>query len=65
VTARRALVCDYLGVGACDGKQLLRQLNRYGFSGQDLDVALRWAAGRLGAAAALPPDESLCDESSF
>jgi len=43
VTKRRQLLCSYLGLGMCDGKQLLRQLNSYGFSQQELDEALRYA----------------------
>ncbi len=41
--ARRELVCAYLGIGNCDGKQLLRQLNSYGFLREDLEGAMRWA----------------------
>lgn len=47
VTQRRSLVCDCLGLGACDGKQLLRQLNSYGFGRDDLDAALEWAEAQL------------------
>ncbi len=49
MTQRRMLVCDYLGLGACDGKQLLKQLNSYGFSWEDLSAALEWAEGQLAA----------------
>lgn len=47
VTARRTAVCAYLGLGACDGKQLLRQLNCYGFTHQEVAVALEWAERQL------------------
>ncbi|RMZ56790.1 hypothetical protein APUTEX25_002879, partial [Auxenochlorella protothecoides] len=33
---RRAALCDELGIGMCNGKQLLRQLNSYGFSMDDV-----------------------------
>lgn len=45
--ARRALVCAYLGIGNCDGKQLLRQLNTYGFQLADLKEAMLWARDQL------------------
>lgn len=44
VTRRRELVCAWLGIGMCDGKQLLRQLNVYGFTEEDLEEGLRYAA---------------------
>jgi ribonuclease M5 len=47
VTERRNLVCSYLGLGVCDGKQLLRQLNAYGFEEGDLAAALAWAQQQL------------------
>lgn len=47
VTQRRALVCAYLGLGDCDGKQLLRQLNCYGFGREELAAALAWAEQQL------------------
>ena len=37
---RRAAVCFALGLGNCDGKQLLKQLNNYNFSRQDVCQAL-------------------------
>lgn len=43
VTQRRSLVCAYLGIGDCDGKQLQRQLNRYGFTTEEVERALAWA----------------------
>lgn len=43
VTRRRRAVCAHLGLGDCDGRQLLRQLNRYGFSLQEVEQALLWA----------------------
>ena len=43
VTRRRGLVCAFLGLGECDGKQLLRQLNRFGFTMADVERALAWA----------------------
>lgn len=52
MTARRLAVCDFLGLGGCDGKQLLRQLNRYGFERPDVEAALAWAERQLAAAAA-------------
>lgn len=47
MTERRNLVCDYLGLGMCDGKQLLRQLNSYGFTKSDLKGALAWSEPQL------------------
>ena len=47
VTRRRELVCAWLGIGTCDGKQLLRQLNTYGFTHEDLNEALAYAADNL------------------
>jgi hypothetical protein len=41
--ARRHAVCAYLGVGPCDSKQLLKQLNRYGFTHAQLQAAVQWA----------------------
>lgn len=38
---RRDRVCNYLGIGSCDGKQLLKQLNIYGFTDDDLLRALQ------------------------
>lgn len=43
VTRRRHLVCEFLGLGQCDGKQLLKQLNAYGFLEKDLLEALKYA----------------------
>lgn len=43
VTWRRELLCEYLGLGMCDGKQLLRQLNSYGFLPQDVEKGLQYA----------------------
>jgi ribonuclease M5 len=43
VTRRRFRVCDFLGVGLCDGKQLMKQLNRYNFTAEELKYALQWA----------------------
>lgn len=40
---RRYLVCSYLGLGLCNGKQLLKQLNNYGFTMGDVEKALQWA----------------------
>lgn len=48
VTRRRELVCAWLGIGVCDGKQLLRQLNTYGFTPAELSEALAYAADNLG-----------------
>ncbi|PSC69712.1 ribonuclease M5 [Micractinium conductrix] len=36
---RRSLVCGHLGLGDCDGRQLLRQLNRYGFTAAEVAPA--------------------------
>jgi len=44
---RRFLVCSYMGLGECNGKQLLRQLNDYGFTKDDLAEALKWAEDRI------------------
>lgn len=49
VTQRRSQVCAYLGLGECDGKQLLRQLNLYGFTRDDVERALAWAANSAAA----------------
>ena len=38
---RRAAVCAALGLGNCDGKQLLRQLNQYNFSRESVGDALQ------------------------
>ncbi|KAI8105646.1 hypothetical protein M9434_000228 [Picochlorum sp. BPE23] len=43
VTWRRELLCEYLGLGMCDGKQLLRQLNSYGFLPEDVEKGLQYA----------------------
>lgn len=37
---RREAVCNSLGIGNCDGKQLLKQLNLYNFTEDDLQEAL-------------------------
>lgn len=50
MTQRRVLICDFLGLGACDGKQLLRQLNRYCFTLEEVDAALHWANVQIEAA---------------
>lgn len=47
VTERRRLVSEFLGLGNCDGKQLLRQLNHYGFRKEDLEASLHWAEEKL------------------
>jgi ribonuclease M5 len=47
VTRRREMVCRWLGLGTCDGKQLLRQLNTYGFEREDLERALAYAREAL------------------
>lgn len=47
MTARRQLVCSYLGLGDCDGKQLLKQLNLYGFTEKELSEAMSWAEVRI------------------
>jgi len=49
VTRRRELVCMWLGIGQCDGKQLLRQLTTYGFTEGDLEEGLAYAARVLSA----------------
>ena len=49
VAWRRSQVCAYLGLGECDGKQLLRQLNRYGFTRQEVERALEWAERSVGS----------------
>jgi peptidoglycan hydrolase-like protein with peptidoglycan-binding domain len=46
VTQRRSMVCAYLGIGDCDGKQLQRQLNRYGFTSEEVERALTWAGSQ-------------------
>lgn len=47
VSLTRHCVCEYLGLGTCDGKQLLRQLNSYGFEEGDVENALQWAEQRM------------------
>lgn len=37
---RRAAVCSTLGLGNCDGKQLVKQLNNYNFTRNDVLQAL-------------------------
>lgn len=37
---RRRLLGAALGVGACDGRQLLRVLNRFSFSREEVEAAL-------------------------
>ena len=44
---RRSLVCAFLGIGMSDGKQLVKQLNTYGFSQEDVAAALVWAERQL------------------
>lgn len=44
---RRELLCNILGLAKADGKQLLVQLNRYGFQGKQVAEALRLAEARL------------------
>ena len=46
---RRAAVSALLGLGNCDGKQLLRQLNMYGFCRADVAKALQAITGSLPA----------------
>lgn len=41
----RAAVCAALGLGNCDGKQLLRQLNQYNFSRESVVEALQTVLG--------------------
>lgn len=36
----RHALCDALGIGRCNGKQLLRQLNCYGFTREEVSAAL-------------------------
>ncbi|KAG8458194.1 hypothetical protein KFE25_011725 [Diacronema lutheri] len=36
----RHALCDALGLGRCNGKQLLRQLNRYGFTREEVNAVL-------------------------
>ena len=43
---RRDMVCSYLGIGSCDGKQLLRQLNVYNFTDEDLARAIQCKAAK-------------------
>jgi Domain of unknown function (DUF4093) len=38
--ARRRDMCMALGIGECDGKQLLKQLNMYGFERADVEKAM-------------------------
>ncbi len=37
---RRQLVCRQLGIGDCNGKQLLKSLNSYGFSRGEVEAAV-------------------------
>jgi 5S rRNA maturation endonuclease (ribonuclease M5) len=48
VARRRHLVAARLGLGACNGKQLLACLNRY-FSRAEFEAALAWAEAALAA----------------
>ncbi|KAL0019080.1 hypothetical protein WJX79_004610 [Trebouxia sp. C0005] len=54
---RRAAVSTALGLGNCDGKQLLRQLNTYGFSQDDVAKALQAIPG-------VEPASSACNSLS-
>ena len=38
---QRHQLCVKLGLGPCDGKQLLQQLNRFGFSRAEVEEALK------------------------
>lgn len=38
--ARRDRVCNHLGLGICDGRQLLKQLNIFNFTYEDVMQAL-------------------------
>lgn len=49
---RRAAVSALLGLGNCDGKQLLRQLNMYGFCRADVAKALQAITGTEPASSA-------------
>jgi len=51
---RRHALCDALGIGRCSGKQILRQLNCYGFTYAEVELALEALddASRLPATAA-------------
>ena len=40
ITALRYCVCNELGLGECDGKQLLKQLNLYNFTAEELSDAM-------------------------
>lgn len=60
----RAAVCAALGLGNCDGKQLLRQLNQYNFSRESVVEAVQTVlsvpTGSL--ASDIPPS---CDQMAF
>eukprot|EP00466_Bigelowiella_natans_P013112 jgi/Bigna1/133192/aug1.20_g7900 len=43
----RVYTCESLGLGPCDGKQLLQVLNRYGFSRMDVIEAMARARHRI------------------
>lgn len=45
VAARRRLVGEYLGVGDCDAKQLLRQMNLF-FDAAEVDAAVAALPGK-------------------
>ena len=57
MTARRFAVGAFLGLGDCDGKQLLAQLNRYGFTRQEVGRALAWAEAQLAPGQRRPAAE--------
>ena len=50
-------MCSFLGIGECDGRQLMRQLNLYGFSEDELRPAIAWA-DQQRAPSPLPPRPS-------
>lgn len=54
--ARRAALCSALGLGMCDGKQLLKQLNLYGFTRDEVDAALAGQATASAWSGARVPD---------
>ncbi len=49
---RRVAVSAALGLGTCDGKQLLKQLNTYGFSRDNVAKALQAIPGMEPASSA-------------
>lgn len=47
VRARRMFFCNEIGIGLCDGSILVKQLNRWGFTWNDITEAAKESERRL------------------